>query len=345
MAKPRAKDTEAKYREILTRINQKIYKPIYLLMGDEAYYIDQLSSYIAANILNEPEKAFNQTILYGKDVDVTAIINAARRFPMMANHQVIIVKEAQNVRKIEELDVYVKAPLQSTILVICLKGKTVDKRGAFYKTVDKIGDVLETVKLYENEVSPWITTYVQQQGYSMEPAASAVMADYVGNDLSKLVNELDKLFSLLPTDRKKLAVSDIEQNIGISKEYNTFELNNAVAQRNILKANRIAYHFGKNPSEYPLVVTISTLYTLFRNLLKLYVLKKRAASQSEIASELGVNPFFVKDYETAVRLYPIGKIIENISLLREYDMRGKGFGNTSVSHEELLRELLFKLLH
>lgn len=345
MAKQRAKDTEAKYREILTRIDQKIYKPIYLLMGDEAYYIDQLSSYMAANILSEPEKAFNQTILYGKDVDVSAIISAARRFPMMANHQVIVVKEAQNIRKIEELDVYAKAPLQSTILVLCLKGKTVDKRSTFYKTVDKIGDVLETVRLYENEVSPWISTYVQQKGYSIEPSASAVMADYVGNDLSKLVNELDKLFSLLPADRKKLAVADIEQNIGISKEYNTFELNNAVAQRNVVKANRIAYHFGKNPSEYPLVVTISTLYTLFRNLLKLYALKKRSASQGEIASELGVNPFFVKDYEAAIRLYPMGKVIENISLLREYDMRGKGFGNTSVPHEELLRELLFKLLH
>lgn len=345
MAKLRAKDTEAKYREILARINQKIYKPIYLLMGDEAYYIDQLSSYIAANILNESEKAFNQTILYGKDVDVTAIVNASRRFPMMANHQVIIVKEAQNIRKIEELDVYAKAPLQSTILVICLKGKTVDKRSAFYKTTDKIGDILETVKLYENEVSPWISAYVQQQGYGIEPAASAVMADYVGNDLSKLVNELDKLFSLLPPDRKKLTVADIEQNIGISKEYNTFELNNAVAQRNILKANRIAYHFGKNPSEYPLLITISTLYSLFRNLLKLHALKKRSATQGEIASELGVNPFFVKDYEAAIRLYPVGKVIENISLLRDYDMRGKGFGNTSVSHEELLRELLFKLLH
>lgn len=345
MAKLRAKDTEAKYREILTRIDQKIYKPIYLLMGDEAYYIDQLSNYIAANVLNESEKAFNQTILYGKDVDVTAVINAARRFPMMANHQVIVVKEAQNIRKIEELDVYAKAPLQSTILVICLKGKTVDKRSAFYKTVDKIGDVLETVKLYENEVSPWISTYVQQQGYNIEPTASAVMADYVGNNLSKLVNELDKLFSLLPPDRKKLSVADIEQNIGISKEYNTFELNNAVAQRNIVKANRIAHHFGKNPSEYPLLVTISTLYSLFRNLLKLYALKKRSATQGEIASELGVNPFFVKDYEAAIRLYPIGKAIENISLLREYDMRGKGFGNTSTSHEELLRELLFKLLH
>lgn len=345
MAKVRAKDTEAKYREILTKINQKIYKPIYLLMGEDAYYIDQLSNYIAANILNESEKAFNQTILYGKDVDVAAIIGAARRFPMMANHQVIIVKEAQNIRKIEELDVYAKAPLQSTILVLCFKGKTVDKRSAFYKTVDKVGDVLETVKLYENEVSPWISAYVQQQGYNIEPSASAVMADYVGSDLSKLVNELSKLFSLLPPDRKKLTVADIEQNIGISKEYNTFELNNAVAQRNVVKANRIAYHFGKNPSEYPIVVTISTLYSLFRNLLKLHVLKKRAATQSEIAAELGVNPFFVKDYEAAIRLYPFGKVAENISLLREYDMRSKGFGNTSVSHEELLRELLFKLLH
>ena len=345
MAKLRAKDTEVTYREIVTRINQKIYKPIYLLMGDEAYHIDKLSSYIAANILNESEKAFNQTILYGKDVDVTAIINAARRFPMMANHQVIIVKEAQNIRKLEELDVYAKAPLQSTILVLCLKGKTVDKRSAFYKTVGKTGEVLETVKLYENEVSPWISAYVQQQGYFIEPAASAVMADYVGSDLSKLVNELGKLFSLLPTDRKKLTVADIEQNIGISKDYNTFELNNAVAQRNVVKANRIAYHFGKNPSEYPLIVTISTLYSLFRNLLKLYALKKRSATQGEIASELGINPFFVKDYESAIRLYSIGKVVGNINLLREYDMRGKGFGNTSVSHEELLRELLFKLLH
>ena len=345
MAKLRAKDTEVKYREILARINQKIYKPIYLLMGDETYYIDQLSSYIAANILTESEKAFNQTILYGKDVDVSAIVNAARRFPMMANQQVLIIREAQNVRKLEELDVYAKSPLASTILVLCVKGKTVDKRSSFYKTVDKIGDILESVRLYENEVSPWISTYVQQQGYSIEPAASAIMADYVGNDLNKLVNELDKLFSLLPTSDKKLTAANIEQNIGISKEYNTFELNNAVAQRNILKANRIAYHFSKNPSEYPIVVTIATLYTLFRNMLKLYALKKQNATQGQVASELGVNPFFVKDYETAIRLYPLPKVIEGISLLREYDMRSKGFNNTSASHSELLRELLYKLMH
>ncbi len=345
MAKVRAKDSIASYQEILGRLKQKIYKPIYLLMGEEAYYIDQLSAYIAANVLSEAEKAFNQTILYGKDVDVNTIINAARRFPMMANNQVLIVREAQNVRKLEDLEVYAKAPLASTILVLCVKGKTVDKRSAFYKTVSKVGDVLETATMYENEVSPWITSYVQQQGYSIEPSASAIFADYVGSDLNKIVNELDKLFSLLPPDRKKLTTADIEQNIGISKEYNTFELNNAVARRDVLKANRIAYHFSKNPSDYPLTVTIATLYSLFRNLLKLYALKKRQATQGEIASELGVHPFFVKDYEASIRVYSLGKTVECVSLLREYDMRSKGFNNTSTTHEELLRELLYKLMH
>lgn len=345
MAKLRAKDVAERYKEIQTNLERKIYKPIYLLMGEETYYVDMLSDYIAANVLSESEKAFNQTILYGKDVDVTSIINAARRFPMMANQQVIIVREAQNVRKLEELDVYAKSPLASTILVLCLKGKTVDKRSAFYKTVDKTGEVLETVRMYDNEVAPWVTTYVQQKGYTIEPAASAILADYVGSDLTKIVNELDKLFTLLPVERKQLTAGDIEQNIGISKEYNTFELNNAVAQRDVLKANRIAYHFAKNPNEYPLVVTVATLYSLFRNMLKLYALKQRSASQGEIASELGVNPFFIKDYEQAIRYYPLRKVMDGISLLREYDMRSKGMNNASTTNDELLRELIFKLMH
>ncbi len=348
MAKLRAKDSIAHYERILGDLKRKIYKPFYLLMGEEPYYIDLLSDYVAQNVLTETERSFNQLILYGKDVTVPQIIDTARRFPMMANQQVVIVREAQNLRNVEQLETYIKAPLESTILVICYKGKTVDKRKAFYKLAEKHGEVLETVLLYDNEVAAWVKDYLKEKGCTIEPAAGMMLAEYLGSDLSKIANELDKLFTLLPQGSKHITAEHIEKNIGISKDYNTFELNNALTKKDVLKANRIVQHFSKNPSEYPMVMTISTLFVHFARVAKYHFLRDKhrgQVPQGEAASELGVNPFFVKDYEEAARVYPRAKTLEIISLLREYDMRSKGWNTGFADHGELLRELVFKIMH
>ncbi|MDR3133864.1 MAG: DNA polymerase III subunit delta [Prevotellaceae bacterium] len=338
------KEAVANYERILADLKNKKYRPVYLLMGEETYYIDQIGNYIAQNVLTESERSFNQLILYGKDTTAPQLIDTARRFPMMASRQVVIVREAQDLKKIEQLEAYLKQAPETTLLVLCYKGKTVDKRTSFYKLAAKAGEVLETALPYDNELTAWITGYLNQKGCTIDPKASAILAEYLGADLSKIANELDKLFTLLPEGNKRISSEDIEKNIGISKDYNTFELNSAIARRDILKANRIVQHFAHNPNGYPIVVTISTLFMEFSRILKLHFLKRKPGSQNA-AAELGIHPFFVRDYEQAAAIYPIGKAVEVISLLREYDMRSKGFNNGSATHGELLRELVFKIMH
>ncbi|MDR2065812.1 MAG: DNA polymerase III subunit delta [Prevotellaceae bacterium] len=346
MAKFSGKDTIIKYSQILGDLKNKIYKPVYVLMGDETYYIDKLSEFIADTVLPENERAFNQTVIYGKDVDdISQIADTARRFPMMSNYQVLIVREAQEIKKIEELESYVKNPLKSTILVICYKGKTVDKRTSFYKTVLKTGEILESVQLYENEIAGWISTYIKQQGFEIEHDAAAILADFLGANLSRIVNELNKLFTALPEDRKKINSLDIENNIGISREYNTFELSKAVSDRNVLKANRIALHFSRNAKEYPFVVTVSALFSQFSRILKYQALRRQRFDTRDIISTLGINPFFIKDYEVAARNYNMLQTIKIISLLREYDMKSKGFNHVAADEGELLRELISKIFN
>jgi DNA polymerase-3 subunit delta len=315
-------------------------------MGDEIYYIDKLSEFIADNVLPENERAFNQTIIYGKDVDdISLIADTARRFPMMSNYQVLIVREAQEIKKIEELEAYVKNPLKSTILVICYKGKTIDKRTSFYKTILKNGEILESVQLYEDEIAGWISTYIKQQGFEIEHDAAAILSDFLGANLSRIVNELNKLFTALPENRKKINSLDIENNIGISREYNTFELSKAVSDRNVLKANKIALHFSRNTKEYPFVVTVSTLFSQFSKILKYQALRLQRLDTRDIVSALGINPFFIKDYEIAARNYNMLQTIKIISLLREYDMKSKGFNYVAADEGELLRELISKIFN
>jgi len=346
MAKFSGKDTITKYNQILGDLKNKIYKPVYVLMGEEVYYIDKLSDFIANSVLSEDERSFNQTVIYGKDVsDISLITDAARRFPMMANYQVIIIREAQDIKKIEGLDAYVKNPLKSTILVICYKGKTLDKRTSFYKTLTKIGEVLEAAKLYENEVSNWISTYIKQQNFEIEHEAASILSDFLGNDLSRIVNELNKLFTVLPKDRNKITSLDIEENIGISRDYNTFELSKAISNKDVLKAETIALHFGKNPKEYPFVVTISTLFSQFSKMLKFHALRQRKQNPRDIIAALGINPYFLKDYEIATRNYNMLQTIKIISLLRTYDMKSKGFAYVAADDGELLRELISKIFN
>ena len=353
MAKFSGKDTIERYNQILGDLKNKIYKPIYLLMGEETYYIDKLSDFIANNILPETERSFNQTIIYGKDIDkISLITDTARRFPMMSNHQIVIIREAQDIKignqflKFDELESYAKNPLKSTILVICYKGKTIDKRTGFYKTVSKTGEILESVKLYENEVGNWILRYTKQQDFEIEPKAVSILADFLGNDLSKIVNELHKLFTVLPEGKKQITTLDIENNIGISRDYNTFELSKAISTKDILRANRIVMHFGKNIKEYPFVVTIATLFSHFSKMLKFHsLLRNKRLENRDILATLGINPYFLKDYELSARNFDITQTIKIISLLREYDMKSKGFNYTAADEGELLRELVTKIFN
>ena len=330
------------FEEIIGNLQKKIYHPVYFLMGEETYFIDKISDYIAENVLTEAEKGFNQTVLYGKDLEPSTIIGNARRFPMMANHQVIIVREAQNIKKIEDLEPYVKNPLNSTILVINYKYKTLDKRKTFPKLIDQKGVLFESKKIYDNQLPTWITTYLKSQQYTISPQAAAMIAEYLGADLSKVANELDKLIISLPVGTQ-ITPDHIEKNIGISKEFNVFELQNALGERDLLRANRIINYFGANPSSNPVTVVVSALFSYFSKLLNYHFLEDK--SQNNVASVLQVHPFFVKNYVAAAKNYNIKKLVEIVSILREYDMKSKGWGNVSASQADLQKEMIYRILH
>jgi DNA polymerase III subunit delta len=333
--------------ELIGELKKKIYKPIYILTGDESYYIDEISNFIADNILSDAEKAFNQSILYGKDVDIKTIIETSRRFPMMANHQVVIIKEAQNIKKLEELEVYVKNPQKSTILVICNKlssgGKPTEKVKKLFNLVSKIGTVFESKRIYESKVPQWIASYLAQKAITISPQSAELLKDYLGNDLSKVVNELDKLIITLPAGTKKITTEHIEHNIGISKDFNRFELTNAIGMRDILKVNRIADYFAKNPGANPFLLTSSSLYQFFNKVFTYHFLPDK--TERNAAVKLGVNPYFVSDYIKAAKIYNPKKCVQIFALLREYDLRSKGVNNDSVDHGELLKELAYKIMH
>ncbi len=324
-------------------LKNKIYHPVYFMTGDEPYYIDVATSYITENILTEDEKAFNQTIFYGKDSDTASIINAAKRYPMMANHQVIIVKEAQELRAFDDFVHYIQSPLKSTILVINYKYKSLDKRKKLYKSIEENAIVYESNKLYDDKIPGWITQHLEEQNIKIEPKASIMLTDFLGNDLSKIHNELGKLIITLTGDSRTITALHVEKFIGISREYNNYELQHALAKKNVLQANRIINYFGDNQKNNPMVVTLSSLYFFFSKLLLLHSLKDR--SEYSVAAALKIRPYFVREYETAARYYSSGKVVKIISLLREYDLKLKGFGNPSVPQGELLKELIFKILH
>jgi DNA polymerase-3 subunit delta len=331
-----------KYEEIIEELKKKIYKPIYFLSGEEPYFIDKITEYISENVLTEAEKAFNQTVMYGKDLKVEDVDNAARRFPMMANHQVIIVKEAQNLKNIENLVYYAEKPLKSTILVINYKYKTLDKRKKIYKAIEKSGVLYENKKLYDNQIPDWINSYLRADNFKIEPVAALLLVEFLGNDLAKISNELDKLQISLPAG-STISTKNIEENIGISKDYSNFELQNAVRQKDVLKANRIINHFGQNQKENPIVLTINSLYYFFTKVLVYHYLPNKESKNA--ASVLKINPYFVKDYESAAKNYGKAKVVQIISVLREYDMKSKGYGNVSSEPGELLKEMIFKIIH
>jgi DNA polymerase-3 subunit delta len=330
------------YDQILSDIHKKNFAPIYFLTGEEPYFIDMISDTIENEVLDETDRAFNQIVLYGRDVDVETIANHARSFPMMGERMVVIVKEAQDVKNLEEFEKYLDTIPETTLLVFAYKYKKFDKRKTLAKKIDKKGVWFESKKLYDNNIPGWIQNYLKGEGYSITPKATQMLADFLGTDLHKIANELKKLIIALPK-KKSIDDADVERNIGISKDYNVFELQNAIGSRDVLKANRIVNYFGDNGKDNPLLVTAITLYGYFSKLIKLHSTQDK--SQGNLASVLGVNPFFVKDYLAAARNYPPAICIRCISILREFDMKSKGYESGDVSEKDLYREMIFKLMH
>ncbi|MBN2519714.1 MAG: DNA polymerase III subunit delta [Bacteroidales bacterium] len=331
------------YKEIITELKNKIYRPVYLLTGDEPFYIDLISNNISENVLDENEKSFNQTVLYGKETDVNTLITLARRYPMMSNYQVVILKEAQELKDFDNLIHYVENPLKSTILVINYKYKKLDKRKKVCKVIDEKGILFESNKLYDDKIPGWISSYVKAKGYSIDVNSTMLLFEYLGNDLSKIVNEIDKLLIVIPEDTKKINAPTIEKYIGISKDYNNFELQNALIQKNKLKAYKIVKYFSQNQKNNPVNLTIIVLYNFFSKVIVYYFIKDK--SPKNVASILKINPYFVKDYEMASKKYSPKKLIEIISALREYDLRSKGVNNVSTPPGDLLKELVTIILN
>lgn len=329
--------------KIIKDIQAGNIKPIYFLMGEEPYYIDKLSDYIEENILQEHERDFNQTVLYGRDVTIEDIVGNAKRFPMMADRQVVIVKEAQELsRTIEKLDAYAENPQPTTVLVICYKYKTLDKRKKVTKTLEKAGVVFESKKLYENQVGTWLTRVLQGKKLSIEPKASAMFVDFLGTDLSRIANEIDKLAIILkPGDTITPAV--IEENIGFSKDFNPFELRKAIGEKNQLKAYQIADYFAQNPKDNPIVLTVGLVFGFFSQLLQYHGLKDK--SPANVAKILKINPYFVKDYDAALRNYPMKKVSAIVSTLRDVDVKSKGVGASNIPQHDLLKEMLVKIFN
>lgn len=333
----------ATYEEIIADLKNRIFSPVYFLAGEEPYYIDLIVDFIEEKVLPESEKAFNQIIVYGDDTNIQAIMDTAKRFPMMSSHQVVIVKEAQSLKKIEDLAAYVEKPLYSTILVFSYKYKTLDKRTKLVKLLESQAVYFESQRLRDYQIPAWIERYLMTKGIKCDPSASAMLTEYLGTDLHKIVNELDKLIITLPREKPVITTSLIEKNIGISKEYNNFELQKAVGERNILKANMIISYFANNPKDNPITLTIASLFGFFSKLLTYHYLTDK--SKNNVAAVLKVNPFFVKDYETAAQKYNIARVVAIIALLRNYDVRSKGFGDAGTEPGDLMKEMIYKILH
>lgn len=331
------------FDQILGELQKGKYQPLYFLHGEEPFFIDAVADFIEKNALNETEKAFNQSVLYGKDSDHLSVVDIARRYPMMAERQVLIIKEAQDMKSLAQLQSYVEKPMPSTVLVICHKHKKYNLNTAFGKAVKASAVVLESKPLYDNQVPDWIKSYLK--GRQIQQAATELIAEYLGTDLSKIANELDKLLLNVPAGTP-ITTRHIEENIGISKEYNIFELQKALSQRDVLKANRIVQYFAANPKKNPLQVVISSLYGYFSKIYQLHFVKDLPENELITALQLR-SAFFLKEYKLAARAFPLVKTEQIIGLLRIYDLKSKGvdYDATGKPEGELLRELVWLILH
>ena len=338
---------ESQTRELIRDIRNKEFKPVYLLMGEEPYYPDLVCQAIIDNCLEEWEQDFNQTICYGSDVDAESVITAARRFPMMAERQLVVVKEAQLMKDIEQLSLYCANPLDSTVLVVLLHRGTVDKRKAFYKAAQKVGVVVDSPAVREYEIVNWISRYYEGRGLQIEPPAAQLLAESAGTDLGTLVVETDKLLKNLPEGTTRIRVEDIEKNVGVSRQFSIFELTKALSARNARQAVRVASYIGQS-ARFALPAAVSALFTHYYRILKYEALLAKGGrpSQEEKAQVLGVSPYFFREYDEAVRNYPLPRCMAVISLLKEFDFKGKG-GDVSQETEAgaLLLELTTAILN
>lgn len=333
------------FESIKRDILNKKFAPIYLLMGDESYFIDQLSNLLIENVLTEEEKDFNFLTFYGVDSDVNNIIASARRFPLMSQYQLIVIKEAQELDKFDLLDIYAKNPLSSTILIINYKHKKVDGRRALVKSINSNGGVVfESKKLYDNQVPPYIKSYFADKKIRIDDKSAQMITDFVGNDISKLNQELKKLEISIPKDGNSITSEMVESNIGISKDFNNFELLKAIIMKDAVSTYKIADYFEKNPKNNPTIVTISMLFNYFSNLLECFWLPQK--NEQSVMSALGLrSAYFARDYMIGLRNYNASKVMNIISDLRIFDAKTKGMGNISATHGELLKELLFRIMH
>jgi DNA polymerase-3 subunit delta len=331
-----------KAEALLKRIQQKQYQPIYLLQGvDETYFVDLIAKYIEEQVLEEEQKAFNQTILYGKDTDVDELINMAKRFPMMAEYQVIILREAQTMKNIDKLEAYVNQPQPTTILVLCFKYKKPDGRKKVIRDIKAKYEYYETGRIYENTVVKWIESSLKRAGYGISPKAIKMLVEYLGNSISNIDKELEKLKQILHKTTN-IVPEHIEKHIGISKDYNNFELNNAVGMKDELKAQKIVKYFTQNPKNHPLVLTLGLLYSYFNKILLYHSLKDK--SKYNAARAIGVSPYFVDDYVRASKKYSMKDASRAIELIREADAQGKGIKSYNLNNGDLLKSLLVNVM-
>lgn len=341
-----ASSVKTDFEIIKNDIINRRFKPIYLFMGDESFFIDELTELLSQTVLSETEKDFNMLTFYGVDSDVNDIIASARRYPMMADYQLIIVKEAQNLDKFELLDVYAKNPMLTTILVLNYKHGTIDKRKAVVKKIDKIGVVYESKKLYDNQMPGFIISYLKAKNIGIDMKSAQMLSDFIGNDISKLIPQLQKLEVSLPSQpaNRRITAEMIEKNVGISKDYNNFELVKAVANKDISAASKIVDHFNKNSKENPIMVTVSVLFNYFSNLLECFWLPRK--DESSVMAALNIkSSFFVRDYMAGIRSYNAKKVMEIITDLRTVDAASKGIDNISATQGELLKVLIYKIMH
>ena len=333
-------------REIVKDAQNGVFKPVYLLMGDEPYYVDMVCDAILEHCLDESERDFNQTVCYGADVNADAVITAARRYPMFAERQLVVVKEAQMMKSLEELAVYCQKPLESTVLVLAMHGASADKRKSLYKTVSKIGVVVDSQALKDYEMSRWISMYYQTKGLQIAPDAAALLAEYAGTDLNKIAIETQKMLKNLPEGTTQVSAADIEKNVGISRQFSIFELTKELSYKNSAKALRIAAYIG-SAAKFALPMATSALYTHFYRILKYGALlaSNPRPGNDQKAKILAVNPYFFQEYDTAVRNYPVKKAMAVVALLKEYDYKGKGGDVGEATPSELMVELTAKILN
>lgn len=328
------------FDQILSEVKQGTTKPVYFLMGEEAYFIDKLADAFANLVVEESARDFDQTVVFGNDTNVANITAMAKEFPLMGGKKLVLVKEAQNIRNIEHLEGYAKQPQPSTVLVICYKFKKLDKRKAAYKTINKTGVIFSSDKVKDYKLQEWISAEVSKRGFRISPKTSAVMSEYIGNDLPLIMSALEKLEIHVPKGNE-ITAADIEKYVGISKTYNIFELQKAIGKRDLQQTFKIVQHFANNEKDHPFVLTISGLYNYFSKIMALHYLPNK--SESSVASALKINPYFAKEYIQTAKIYNARKTIQVINLLREYDLKSKGFNNTSTSQGELLKELIFQI--